>query len=88
MSARISASQIHFLSLQTAIFCVQCELISANTTPYCLACGSKAVISLSRMFGGSMRAQPAARIIEDDELNRLVRDLLYTVPSAEMEDRV
>ena len=82
MSARISASQIHFLSLQTAIFCVQCELISANTTPYCLACGSKAVISLSRMFGGSLRAQPTARVIEDVELNRLVRDLLCTVPPA------
>jgi len=86
MSARISASQIHFLSLQTAIFCVQCELISANTTTYCLACGSKAVIGLSRMFGGSLRAQPAARVIEDDELNRLVRDLLCSVPSTAVED--
>jgi len=84
MSARISASQIHFLSLQTAIFCVQCELISANTTPSCLACGSKAVLSLSRLFGGSLRAQSTARVIEDDELNRLVRDLLRTVPSQEL----
>lgn len=85
MSVRISADQIHFLSLQTAIFCVQCELITANTTPYCLACGSKAVLGLSRMFGGSLRGQPTARVIEDDELNRLVRDLLYTVPSSELE---
>jgi GAF domain-containing protein len=84
MSARVSASQIHFLSLPTAIFCVQCELIGANTTPCCLACGSKAVLSLSRMFGGSLRAQPAARVIEDDELNRLVRDLLCTVPAADL----
>src|SRR5215475_12088612 len=85
MSARLSGSQIHFLSLQTAIFCVQCELIGANTTPCCLACGSKAVLSLSRLFGGSLRSQPAARVIEDDELNRLVRDLLRTVPSDEIE---
>lgn len=85
MPARISPSQIHFLSLQTAIFCVQCELLGANTTPYCLACGSKAVISLSRMLGGSLRDRPAARVIEDDELNRLVRDLLFTVPPAELE---
>src|SRR5205085_4683438 len=75
----------HFLSLQTAIFCVQCELISANTTPYCLACGSKSVLGLSRIFGGSLRAQPTARLIEDDELNQLVRDLLYTIPSSELE---
>ena len=86
MSVRISAQQIHFLSLPTAIFCVQCELISANTTSCCLACGSKAVIGLSRLLGGSLRGQPAARVIEDDELNRLVRDLLKTVPAEEMEE--
>jgi GAF domain-containing protein len=83
MSARVSGSQIHFLSLQTAIFCVQCELIGANNTPCCLACGSKAVLGLSRVLGGSLRTLPSARLIEDDELNRLVRELLHTVPAAE-----
>ena len=85
MCAQPAASQIHFLSLQTAIFCVQCELLSANNTPCCLACGSKAVLSLSRLFGGSLRAQPAARLIEDDELNRLVRELLGTLPAQDAE---
>lgn len=80
MSVRISAHQIHFLSLQTAIFCVQCELISANTTPSCLACGSKAVLGISRLLGGSLRGQPSAHLIQDDELNRIVRELLHTVP--------
>jgi hypothetical protein len=70
-------SQIHFLPLETAIFCVQCELISGNTTSSCLACGSKAVLSLSRLFAGSLRSQPLARVIHDDELNRLVRGLLW-----------
>lgn len=86
MSARISPSQVHFLSLPTAIFCVQCELISANTTPRCLACGSKAVLGLSRLLGGSLHGQAFARVIEDDELNRLVRQLLCTVPGAEPDE--
>src|SRR5215467_14170929 len=86
MFARNPAQQIHFLSLPTAIFCVQCELISANTTPYCLACGSKAVLGLSRLLGGSLRGQTSARLIEDDELNRLVRDLLRTVPSEDLRE--
>lgn len=85
MSAPISPSQIHFLSLPTAIFCVQCELISANTTPRCLACGSKAVLGLSRLLGGSLRGHASARVIEDDELNRLVRQLLFTVPGPEQD---
>ena len=84
MSARLPGSQIHFLPQQTAIFCVQCELISANNTPACLACGSKAVLSLSRIFGGSLHAQPLARLIHDDELNRLVRELISTVPGSEV----
>ncbi len=84
MDARLPGSQIHFLSLQTAIFCVQCELISSNSTPACLACGSKAVLSLSRLFGGSIRSQPLARVIEDHELNRIVRDLLYTIPGEQI----
>ena len=70
----------HFLSLPTAVFCVACELISENNTPHCLACGSQAVISLSRVLGGSLLRQPTAHLIADAELDRLVHELLRTVP--------
>jgi GAF domain-containing protein len=66
--------------LQAAVFCVQCELLSENNTPQCLACGSGAVLSLSRVLGGSLRGQQTAHLIADAELDRLVRSLLYTVP--------
>jgi GAF domain-containing protein len=70
----------HFVPLQTATFCVQCELISANSKPYCIACGSTALIGLSRVLGGSLLNQQTAHLITDAELNNLVRDLLRTVP--------
>jgi putative methionine-R-sulfoxide reductase with GAF domain len=57
-------------------------LISANNTPRCLACGSKAVLSLSRVLGGSLRGQ-TTHLIADAELDRLVRSLLHSVPQAE-----
>jgi hypothetical protein len=85
MFARSTIQPIQFLSLSTAVFCVQCELISANNTTCCRACGSKAVLSLSRLLGGSLRGQDTARVIHDDELNRLVRDLLQTVPAGELD---
>lgn len=69
-----------FLSLTTAVFCVQCELIAENTTAHCLACGSSALLNLSRILGGSLRGQPTARLIVDSELDRLVHELLRTVP--------
>lgn len=83
MQGTFRAADVEFVSLQTAVFCVQCELISANNTTRCLACGSRAVLSLSRVLGGSLRGQQTAHLIADAELDRIVRSLLQTVPRLE-----
>jgi putative methionine-R-sulfoxide reductase with GAF domain len=75
-----TARNAQFLSLQSTVFCAECELISENHTPYCLACGSKAMLSLCRVLGGSLRGKETAHLIADVELDRLVRDLLRSVP--------
>ena len=75
---------VNFVPLQSATFCVQCELISTNSKPYCLACGSHALLGLSRVLGGSLRNQQTAHLITDMELNNLVRDLLRTVPDPDV----
>jgi putative methionine-R-sulfoxide reductase with GAF domain len=77
---------VHFVPLQTATFCVQCELISTNSRTYCLACGNTSLLSLSRVLGGSLRHQQTAHLITDAELNNLVRDLLRTVPDPQVLD--
>jgi putative methionine-R-sulfoxide reductase with GAF domain len=71
---------VSFVPLQSATFCVQCELISKNSRPYCLACGSHSLLSLSRVLGGSLLQQQTAHLITDVELDSLVRDLLRSVP--------
>jgi GAF domain-containing protein len=71
---------VDFVPLQSATFCVQCELISSNHRSYCLACGNATLLSLSRVLGGSLRHQQTAHLITDSELDSLVRDLLRTVP--------
>lgn len=83
MQGTLRPSDVEFVSLPTAVFCVQCELISANNTTRCLACGSGALLSLSRLLGGSLRGQQTAHLIADAELDRLVRSLLHTVPKIE-----
>jgi putative methionine-R-sulfoxide reductase with GAF domain len=80
----VNLREVNFLSLQTAVFCVECELISKNTTSGCLACGSQALLSLSRLLGGSLRNQQTAHLIVDSELDRLVRELIHTVPQPEL----
>jgi putative methionine-R-sulfoxide reductase with GAF domain len=74
---------VSFVPLQSATFCVQCELICENQTPLCLACGSQSVLSLSRVLGGSLRGQSTATLITDEAINQLVRDLLRDVPATE-----
>jgi GAF domain-containing protein len=87
MQRSLTPTDVSFVALQSAVFCVQCELLSENNTPRCLACGSVAVLSLSRVLGGSLRGQQTAHLIADAELDRLVRSLLYTVPQvAEAEE--
>lgn len=71
---------VPFVPLQSATFCIQCELISCSNKTYCLACGSGALLGLSRVLGGSLRHQQTAHLITDMELDSLVRDLLRTVP--------
>jgi hypothetical protein len=71
---------VHFVPLQSATFCIQCELISTNYRTYCLACGNTSLLSLSRVLGGTLRNQQTAHLITDSELDSLVRDLLRTVP--------
>lgn len=80
----VNLREVNFLSLQTAVFCVECELISQNITSSCLACGSQALLSISRVLGGSLRNQQTSHLIVDSELDRLVRELIHTVPQPEL----
>ena len=88
MAEKLTGQDISFIELQTAVFCVECELISKNNTPHCFRCGSRAVLSLSRVLGGSLRGQQTAHLIADAELDRLVRELLRTVPASISENKV
>ncbi len=79
---------VNFVPLQSATFCVQCELISTNSRPYCLACGNTSLLSLSRVLGGTLGGQQTAHLITDSELDSLVRDLLRTVPDPQINREV
>lgn len=72
--------ELSFLRLQKAVFCVQCELIHENNTANCLGCGSSAVLSVSRVFGGELGQQPRATLLQDAAMERLVRELIESVP--------
>ena len=76
----MTARDVNFVPLQGAVFCAECEKISQNNTAACLACGSKALLSLSRLMGGSLLHQSTANLIQDAALDRVVRELLQSIP--------
>ena len=67
---------VTFLELRDAVLCVDCELISYNNSPKCLACGSEAVLSLSRTLG-SLRNSETARCITPDDVVRVAGEVLH-----------
>ena len=77
----MTAKDVSFIRLQAAVFCAECELISQNNTSNCLACGSQALLNLSRLMGGSLLHQSTANLIQDAALDRVVRELLQSVPA-------
>ena len=72
--------ELSFLPLQKAVFCAECELIHENNTSNCLACGSTALLSVSRIFGGSLGQRPRATLVQNEAMERLVRELIESVP--------
>ena len=72
-------SDVTLLELRDSILCVECELISYNNTSKCLACGSSAVMSLSRVLGGTLRGQQTANLVDDETLTRIVYNTIESV---------
>jgi hypothetical protein len=49
---------INLVPLLQAVLCADCELISEGSNGHCVACGSQAVISVSKILGGTASEPP------------------------------
>ena len=45
------------ICLQNAVLCADCEMISDSPHDACLVCGSRSLLSLSRVLGGTLPVQ-------------------------------
>ncbi len=63
--------------LQNAVFCVNCETISNSPHDVCEVCGSRSLVSLFRMLGGTLRGkkQPPELIKYNLELTIRVNEV-------------
>ena len=49
-------SELNCVSLHNAVLCANCEMISESSTQHCAVCGSCALLSLSRVLGGTVQS--------------------------------
>src|SRR5512146_1113041 len=57
IAGRDFEQEMSVVPLQNAIFCVNCETISNSPHDVCEVCGSRSLVSLFRMLGGTLRGK-------------------------------
>ena len=54
---------LNSISLQNAVLCADCDVVSDSPHDQCLVCGSRSLLNISRLLGGMMPSE-RAMIIE------------------------
>ena len=65
----IEKSDINAVGLRNAVLCADCEVISDSPHDTCRVCGSRSLLSMSRVFGGTLPVQ-RAQLVDAWESNR------------------
>lgn len=66
MSAFRNQPDENALPLWSAVFCLDCEVISNSRGDECLSCKGRSLVSLARMLGGSLLAHRAHQYQEGE----------------------
>src|SRR6202041_335436 len=45
---------LNSISLQNAVLCADCDVVSDSPHDHCLVCGSRSLLNISRLLGGTM----------------------------------
>jgi hypothetical protein len=65
------SSQLGFdanlVRLHRAVLCANCEVISEAKNGHCAGCGSQALLSLSKLLGGSVGGEMACPILAESD---------------------
>jgi hypothetical protein len=80
MNATRKLEELNCVRLKDALLCANCELIVNETlNGVCPACNSKALMSLSRLLGGSIEPQPEESLMSglEDVLSRSAEARLF-----------
>lgn len=85
-SLALVQKELSTVSLQNAVFCVNCEIISDSSQDVCAVCGSRSLLSLVRILGGTLWSRNSRRKDEPRQ-NRVTYNLELTVKAFEVPAR-
>ena len=60
----VTERELSTVPLQNAVFCVNCEIISNSRHDICTVCGSRSLIGLFRVLGGTLRPRKPGSLDE------------------------
>ena len=70
-SAAKSEPILNTVPLVNAVLCADCEVISDSSGEVCSVCGSRSLLSLGRVLGGSVGDERAVLLAEEEPVRRM-----------------
>lgn len=82
-----SFRELNFVSLETAVLCADCEIITDSHGGRCRVCDGSALLSLSRVLGGPLGTERA--VLLDPavlEMNQMIDQLIESAYSKDPDE--
>jgi len=67
-SSRERARVLNAVPLQSAVLCVECDVVSDSPHDTCLVCGSHSLFNVARIFGGNLPKERASLLAQQPVL--------------------
>lgn len=63
---------LNTVTLQNAVLCIECDVVSDSPHDTCLVCGSRSLLNIARVFGGQLPKERASLIARQEIATREV----------------
>ena len=72
---------LNAITLQNAVFCAECDVVSDSPHDQCMVCGSRSLVNIARMLGGNLPRDRAA-LISRSQVDSEKTELVLTLSKA------
>jgi uncharacterized OB-fold protein len=70
---------LNAVALQNAVLCADCDVVSDSPHDTCLACGSRSLFNIARVFGGKLPKERAS-VVAQESVEIAKREVVLAFP--------